>query len=120
MNEQCYVTVQIGETIVKGPIDKDKALALAIYITREIRTQANPTQTNGDMNPVSHSQQAENDANGISPRQLMNLRKNPKWEQQQICERYQVSSLAELTKAQATEAITASMERKEREKAQMH
>ncbi|MBR6056654.1 MAG: hypothetical protein IKP58_00630 [Victivallales bacterium] len=50
----------------------------------------------------------------------MNLQKNPKWEQQEICERYQVNSLEELTKQQASAAIKASMDRKKSEKEQMH
>ena len=118
MNEKCYVTVQIGETIVKGPIDKDKALALAIYITREIRTLDKPTQVNSGGSQDNHEQHSGKD--DISPKQLMNLQKNPKWEQREICERYQVNSLEELTKQQASEAITTNMERKKKEKEQMN
>ena len=46
----------------------------------------------------------------------MNLQKNPQWEQNEICERYGVGSLDELTREQASAAIKASMDRKDKER----
>ena len=121
MNTQsCFVTVQINDRIVKGPIGEEQAMAIAKLIVDGIFPHDTPVSAYSGGNQSNPKQQSGKDANGISPKQLMNLQKNPKWEQREICERYEVNSLEELTKHQASEAITASMERKKKEKEQMN
>ena len=121
MNTQpCFVTVQINDRIVKGPIGEEQAMAIAKQIADGIFPHDTPVPAYSGGNQSNPKQQSGKDANGISPKQLMNLQKNPKWEQNEICERYQVNSLEELTKQQASAAIKASMDRKKSEKEQMH
>ena len=121
MNSQpCFVTVQINDRIVKGPIGEDQARAIAKLIVDGLFPHDTPVPAYSDGNQGNPKQQSGKDANGISPKQLMNLQKNPQWEQNEICERYGVGSLDELTREQASAAIKASIDRKKREKEQMH
>ena len=121
MNTQsCFVTVQINDRIVKGPIGEDQARAIAKLIVDGIFPHDTPVSAYSGGNQSNPKQQSGKDANGISPKQLMNLQKNPQWEQNEICERYGVSSLDELTREQASAAIKASIDRKKREKEQMN
>ena len=121
MNTQpCFVTVQINDRIVKGPIGEEQAMAIAKQIADGIFPHDTPVPAYSGGNQSNPKQQSGKDANGISPKQLMNLQKNPKWEQNEICERYGVGSLDELTREQASAAIKASMDRKKREKEQMN
>ena len=116
MNEKCYVTVQIGETVVKGQFPLDKGIKLAGMIVGNLPSCEAPVQED----TIGKQNSRQTGEKPITPNQLNTLKKNPQWEQRQICERYHVSSIKELTKEQASEAITASMERKEREREQMH
>lgn len=114
MNEKCFVTVQIGETIVKGQFPADKGIKLASDLVGNLSSSEVPVQedTVGDQNSRQTGEKP------ITPNQLNTLKRNPQWEQRQIFETYHVSSLEELTKEQASDAITASMERKECERKQ--
>ena len=118
MNTQpCFVTVQINDRIVKGPIEEDKAIAIAKMLIGDMFRQESPSQPDTFDRAGSHARPTGK--NSISPKQLENLEKNPKWEQNEICERYGVGSLSELTKTQASAAIKASIERKENERREM-
>ena len=103
------VTVQIDDKTVKGPLSRDKALHIAKALMDGILSSEPSQQT-----PISAPPPVVN--GGISKKQLDTLSKNPKWEKDQICERYHVPSLEGLTKEQASEAIKTSMARKAKEK----
>ena len=101
-SNSAMVTVQMQERTVRGPLEYDKAMNIVKMLMENMLDSGSPQPSN-DFSP-SH-------ADGISPKQLDTLRKNPKWEQKEICEHFHVSCLEDLTKQQASEAIKTSMTR---------
>lgn len=110
----CAVTIEVDGRIVKGPLPEDKAIAIAKMLMGGMFQRESMQQPVAINNEGSRVRPAGK--NSISPKQLENLEKNPKWEQKEICERYGVGSLNELTREQASAAIKASMDRKDKER----
>ncbi len=106
MNETLpIVTVQLDDMTLKAPLSRDKALHLVKALTASLlAAEPSPQTPSSAPPPVVNG--------GISQKQLDTLSKNPKWERDEICERYHVPSLEGLTKEQASEAIKTSMARK--------
>ncbi|MBR6056753.1 MAG: hypothetical protein IKP58_01145 [Victivallales bacterium] len=126
LNETCNVLLLLKNHIVGGHIPQEMAVKLAQYIVMPLLEDGSPMQIAGETeNAIPEARPAKenwtssrkNDANlPITAGQLSCLERNSDKEQLEICERFQVQALNELTKEQASLAIKASMDAKEARK----
>ncbi len=126
LNETCNVLLLLKNRIVGGHIPQEMAVKLAQYIVTPLLEDGSPMQIAGETeNAIPEARPAKenwtstrkNDANiPITQKQLDCLSNNSDREQFEICEKFHVQCLEELSKEQASQAIKASMDAKEARK----
>ena len=126
LNETCNVLLLVNGCIVGGHISQESAVKLAREIFAPLLDNCPPVPITDDATKAipearpakgNWTGSSKNDANiPITQKQLDCLSNNSDREQFEICEKFHVQSLEELTKEQASQAIKASMDAKEARK----
>ncbi len=126
-NKKCKVSVQFEDCDINGFISYESAVKIVHEIIEPLFENRSPVQaveneqerrSQDDRSAQRNwSSSRKNEANiPITEGQLSCLERNSAKEQYEICEKYHVQGLDQLTKLQASEAIKASMDAKEARK----
>ncbi len=123
LNETCNVLLLVNGCIVGGHISQESAVKLAREIFAPLLDNCPHVPITDDAaKAIPEARQAKGNWTGsrkddanipITTGQLSCLERNSAKEQYEICEKYHVQGLDQLTKLQASEAIKASMDAKE-------
>ena len=126
-NKKCKVSVQLEDCDINGFISHESAVKIVQEITVPLFENRSPVQEveNEQERRSQDDRSAQRNWSGsrknetnipITEGQLSCLERNSAKEQYEICEKYHVQGLDQLTKLQASEAIKASMDAKEARK----
>ena len=125
-NKKCKVSVQFEDCDINGFISYESAVKITHEIIEPLFENRSPAQVveNEQEHRIQDDRSTQrnwsgshkNDTIPITDGQLSCLERNSAKEQLEICERYHVQGLDQLTKLQASEAIKASMDAKEARK----
>jgi len=124
LNEACNVLLLVNGCIVGGHISQETAVKVAREIFTPLLDNCPPVPIpvpDDAAKAIPEARPAKGNWTGsrknddntpITDGQLSCLERNSRKEQTEICEKYHVQSLKELTKQQASESIQASMDAK--------